>query len=222
MKLAILSTASLEDMTFWEKITALIEELYLGVDSGHYENIKMGSMFSLRHFLLGAFIGCVIACVAASFNKQVLGGFVRAMLACGCTSPEKAATLEEMGFHKKVAIRSAVKSSVNLRRVVKCVEEEEFYLEQARDKSQYDQKRADNPKLPKYKEKNYLIDVSTAHFYIPEELKYTADTKFEKKGSSWITLIISIAVLSVLFLAVLMLAPLMLELIDNALGNFKS
>ena len=213
----------MEETTIWQDIWDHIYNVYLSVD-GSYENLGYGSntMISIRLVVLGIFIGLVIACVAMAYNKQVLGGFVRRLLSSEIKSAESAKTLSELGYEKNPFIRGAVRKSVALRRVVHCVEEDEFYARQNADREAYDQRREQSPELPKFKEQEYLVDPSADHFYIPEQICDMAEQKFYARGSSWLTTIIMIIGLCIGFFVLLLVLPNILNLVDEFIGTFKS
>lgn len=209
--------------SFFEGLWQDIYELYLNVDQ-NYENLGLntGTIRSVGLIALGCFIGAVIACIAMTYNKQVLGGFVRRALGENCRSAEGAKTLEELGYAKNLFIRSAVQRSVNLRRVLACVEEDNFYREQKEEREEYEKKRAEEPSLPKYRDREYLVDPSHDHFYIPEDKCEMAEHKFDAKGSSWISTIIWIVVLLVAFFILLNFLPDILNTLDDFVGSFKN
>ena len=209
--------------TFLEDVWNYIKSVFFSSDSGYYENLgfEKSPLFSFRLMVLGIFIGAIIACVAMAYNKQVLGNAVRKIIAEGATSKENAKTLSELGYDKSFFIRNAVRSGVSLRKVVKCVEEEEYYAEQRREEEEYEQKRKDNPSLPKFKAREYMVDVNTAHFYIPEEIRIRAEIRFEKKGSGWITSIVGVVLLCVILFLLLLAMPLILGGINDLVGFFK-
>lgn len=209
--------------SFFEGLWQDIYELYLNVDQ-NYENLGLdtGTIRSVGLIVLGIFIGVVIACIAMAYNKQVLGGFVRKLLSESCRSAEGAKTLSELGYSKNVFIRSAVQRNVNLRRVLACVEEDNFYSEQNAEREEYEKKREENPTLPKYREREYLVDPARDHFYIPEDKCEMAEHKFDAKGSSWISTIIWIVVLLVAFFILLNFLPDILNTLDDFVGSFKN
>ena len=65
------------------------------------------------------------------------------------------------------------------------------------------------------------MDVSTAHFYIPEDLKYTAELKFEKKGTDWLSFVLVLVGSIVLALLIIWAVPELLQMTDNFLGMFS-
>ena len=196
--------------------------VYLGVGT-NYENLgfEKNPLFSLRLMVLGLFIGIVIACIAAAYHKQVLGGIARKLIAEGCLSAETAKSAKELGYGKNFLAKHALCRSVSLRRVVKCVEENEFYERQNAEEAEYEQRREAEPKLPKYKAKEYLIDIENDRFFIPEELRIRAEVKFEKKGSGWLSSVWGIVILCVAFLIILLALPHIFDAIDGFVGIFK-
>ena len=64
------------------------------------------------------------------------------------------------------------------------------------------------------------MDPSTVHFYIPEELRYTADLKFEKKGTNWLVFGgVVVGAIAVGLLSIWLL-PELLQMADNFIGMF--
>ncbi len=207
------------DTTFWEDVWNYLYDVYLRVD-GNYQNLGLEKMplFSIRLTVLGIFVGIIIACVAMAYHKQFLGGIVRRLIERGCLSPENAMTAAELGYVKNPFIKYALERSTSLRSVVKCVEEENFYRRQAADMQVYEEKRKSEPKLPRYKSREYIIDTATDRFYIPEDKRIRAEIRFEKKGSGWLSTVISIAIMLVAFFALLLVLPQVLGFLDNLFG----
>ena len=207
---------------------SLIEELwefykdkYFTPQFGDYEHIEIAesSLVSLPMVAIAAVIGMCIAAIAAIFNKRYLGDFVRTLISAEALSPETAQTLEQLGYLKNTTIRSSLKNGTTLRRVIKCVEEEQYYDAIKKKREEFEQTNTD-PKA-KFKEIPYKMDVSTAHFYIPEDLKYTAELKFEKKGTDWLSFVLVLVGSIVLALLIIWAVPELLQMTDNFLGMFS-
>lgn len=218
--------ANSTDTSFFEDLWNFIYGTYLSVD-GNYQNLGLdtGVVTSVRIIVLGIFIGTLLACVYMVYNKQVLGGAVRRMLSeeQDCRSREKAKTLSELGLEKNILVRGAVQRSTSLRRVVKCVEEEDFYREQNERREEYDKKRAESEKkMPRFRELEYRVDPKADRFYIPEELCDMASHKFDSKGFGWVSAIIGIIVLCIGFFIILLVLPKVLTAVDDFLGSFKN
>ena len=121
--------------------------------------------------------------------------------------PDDGKTLPELNLADKLILRRAVRSSVTLRRVVRCREEEEFFKEQEEKSSK---------KLP-----DFRIDPDIHHFYIPEDLKYTADIKFEGKGTTWPGAIVFALCMIILMMVALVFLPDILQFVNNFVGTFQ-
>ena len=204
------------ETTFWEDVWNYLYDVYLRVD-GNYQNLgfEKTPLFSLRLTVLGIFVGGIFACLAMAYHKQVLGGAVCRLLEKDCKDADSAMTAQELGYGKNILVKYALCRSVALRRVVKCAEAESFYGEQAEDKAAYDKKIAQGVKLPRYKEREYLVDIGKDRFFIPEELRESAQGKFRRRGSGWVTTLISIVVLVIIFFIILLVLPQLLGFVDG-------
>ncbi len=187
--------------------------------SEEYENLGITGGSMIPSIVIGIAIGFLIASCMAIFDKRVLGDFVRQVLSYECLSRESAKTLEELGYHKNSFVRGALKSGVSLRRVVKCVEEEIFLENVEKERAAYEAAKSDEKK-PKFREPKFKMDVSVMHFYIPEEMKYMADVKFEKKGTGVHTLVLAFVLVIAITFALLFFIPELLQMLDNMLGMF--
>ncbi|MBQ9080993.1 MAG: hypothetical protein IJY27_07990 [Clostridia bacterium] len=207
--------------SLWEELWEYFNDKYFTPDYGDYTYIEISesSMVSLPAIVFAFFIGINIAAIAAIFNKRVLGDFARALISVEAHTPETAQTLEQLGYLKNTAIRSSLKNGTTLRRVVKCVEEEAYYAELEKKRREFEASNTD-PKA-KFKEIPFSMDVSTAHFYIPEDQKYTAELKFEKKGTNWLTFAGVFIGSIVISLLVIWVVPELLQMLDNFLGMFS-
>ena len=224
----LLATARLSrasDVTLWEELWQFWEDKYFHFDLTDYQNLGLGgggSLFSLPQMISMMLIGIIIASFATIFNKRVLGDFVRVMLQYEATSVEKAKTLEEFGYLRKSTIRQALRRNASLRRVVHCVEEENFAREVEAQRASYEERRAADGNLPPFVEPTFKMDVTTAHYYIAEKDKYMADIKFEKRGTNWFTFGIVVVCCVLLLIATLYLLPDVFQYMDNFVGMFKS
>ncbi len=211
------------EQSFIKELWSLFYETCLK-PSEYYENLNLNSndLFSIRIIILGLCIGFCAAGFAAVFNKRVLGGAARKLIEKQAFSSESALTLEELGYADNFIIRHALRKSTNLRRVVKCREELEFESEQQKKRSEYEEMRLKNKKAPKFKETSYKINIYEDSFFIPEKLKYTAESKFDKKGSTWFGAVIFTVIMVFVFIAVTAALPYILSLIDGFAGSLDS
>ncbi len=213
------TTAEELEMPLWKELWYYFYNTYIN-PTEYYENLGADSstMLSVRLMILGLFIGISIAAFAAVFNKRVLGEVVRRLLKAEALSPDRALTLAELGYSGGI-VGLAVKKSTSLRRVVKCREETEYDEKLSEKRKEYAERRKNGEKLPKFKEIPYKINTLTDSFYIPEDMKYMADVKFEKKGTTWLGAILTVVVLAILFVALMVALPQIFELLDDVAGS---
>ena len=205
--------------TVWDEIwDALLH------NETQYENLGNGmfSLSSLRMIILGIFVGLALASFAAVFNKRVWGDFVRKLLYEECLSPESAKTLYDLGYGRNTTIRYGVRRGVNLRRVVRCREEEEYLRELEQKQAEYEEKRREDPSLPKFRAEPFCVSADEHHFYIPEEMKYMADVKFEKQGTTWLGAIVFVFILAVGAVILFLTLPYILNLLNDWFGAVRS
>ncbi len=202
-------------------IRELFDELF-ALDLGSYDNIGFTSttFTGVRGMIVALFVGAIIGSVASLFNKRVLGDFVRAVISEGCSSPESAKTLGELGFLKNSAVRSSLRSNGMLGRVVRCVEEDSYEAEQAELRGIIELRAAeDGGEVEPYRALPYKRNLNTAHFYIPAEKSDAAELRFSKKGTNPVVLVIGIIASVLLLWVVLRILPDLLQMLDNLVGG---
>ena len=210
--------------SLWEKLSVWYQnsifyelfnyfnEKYFTVEFGAYENFSMGAGASAmaQTLVYAIAVGVIVAAAMAVYTRSVLGGFVRKLLLEGANSPETAKRLSEVGFFRNAAIRRELAKGVTLRKVVRCCEEEAFQAAAAED-------GAGKGSASK-NAKGFRPDFLTARYYIPEELRYRAEIRFEKKGSSWGLFFIATAGAIVIAALIGFFLPDIFQLMDNIIG----
>ena len=114
------------------------------------------------------------------------------------------------------------KKELNAPQRGKCREEEEYKASLAQKREEYERKREEDPTLPPFKESGYTVDPDEDHFYIPEEKKYSAEFRFEKKGTSWLGFVAVIVIAVIVFFVLLLVIPEILKLLDELAGGIKA
>ena len=222
MQIFTYALAAAEEPTFLEQLwhdfvtTFVTNEVYypyLGIEGG-------SNLLELKLLILGLFIGLSLASFGALYDKRVLGEAVRAILRKEAYTPEEAVTLAELGYARNSIVRHSVRKSVTLRRVVRCVEEEKFLAEQEQRRLEHEEKRKTDKSIGRFRELAYTFDLENDHFYIPEAIRYTADVKFEKKGSTWLGAIVFTLVMLVGYVVLLIYMNDILEILNAFAANF--
>lgn len=161
-------------------IGSFLEETVFRVDFGVYDNFSVGSGVggTIRNVIIGLMFGMVIAAAVMFYTRTVHGRFIRTLLRGECFSAEHAMTLRDAGAFRVPSIRRELTKGGALAKLIRCVEAES-----------YDETKEKKPFAP---------DFTKAHFYIPEDLKYRADVRYDRSGSGGaqfaITLVVCVAV----------------------------
>ena len=218
-------TAAGEPSVFRELWDYLVEK-YFTLDFASHEyphfTVGEGTLFSLRTVLVALFVGVILAVILAAAQKRALGGLIRAMEREQCHTPEKAMTLEQLGLARASAIRQSLRHGTTLHGVVRCVEKDAYEEAQAKKREEFQAARESGtaPAGQKWKDIPFSYDFSSCHFYLPEEARYCAEVRFDRKGTNPVTILFTI-IGAILLLALLcFLIPELLQLADNLIGFF--
>ena len=221
--------------SIWEKIaewypSSLINEVlsffkerYFTVTFPGYENISLGANAneSAEMLVVAFMIAMILAAGVSAFSRTRLSKFVRIFLRESVHTPEEGRTLMELGAFRDTTIRRELSRGVNLRRVIRCREEEEHLRLQAERRAAHEEANRDNPNAPAFEEEPFRMDFLTAHFYIPEELRYRADVRYTLRGTGWIPFLLTAVAIVVLSSLACFFLPDILQLIDNIISMTK-
>lgn len=218
--------------SLWEKLTVWYQnsifyelfeyfnEKYFTVQFGAYENFSLGAgAAGMAQTLVYAIaIGVILAAAMSVYTRSVLGGFVRKLIKEGANSPENAKKLSQLGFFRSAAVRRELARGVTLRKVVRCCEEEAFLAEAKKADIEQEREEGEAEKRGRYEKPGFRPDFLTARYYIPEELRYRAEIRFEQKGSGW-GMLIGTAVIALVVAALIgFFLPDIFQLMDNIMG----
>ena len=223
MQLKVMMELAEQELPLWKEIWLYLYDTYF-TDTNVYENLGFGTgkLLSPRLIIIGLFIGLAIAGFGVVYNKRIIGGFVRKLLCEEILSAEKATTLADIGYGKKVLIKRAVRANHALRHIVVCVEEKEYEKEMTEKREEHEKKRKEDPTLPKFKETEYKIDPENDRFYIPEEKKYLADIRYDAKGTTLRGAIAFVIISLAVMVAAIIFVPYILDLVDDLVGALKN
>ncbi len=203
--------------SLFEELWDYIVGKYFSIKGDQYEHINMGtsSIVSMQTIIIGLCLGIVIAAAFAAYDKNRLGAFVRTIVKKQCLWPEKAMTLEELGFARNAGVKASLRSRNKLGRVVHCVEKERYAKEVEEARAAYVEQHGNDKDffMPEYR-----LNFETDHFYIPDEEHYKAEIRFENKGSGWRSFLLVVIIAIVGAALLFFLLPDMLRLVDNMIG----
>ena len=196
--------------TIWEKLLEwyqgsvfrelidYFDETYFSVDLGEYQHFSVSTQTGsiVKNLILGIAVGLMVAAVCSCYVKTVHGGFIRRLLREGCNTPDTAKSLRELGYFHNISIRNQLRRSGAIGELVKAAG------------------AVGEPALTD----KYL---SSARFYIPEELRYKAEVRYERKGSGSLSVILTLVACAVAAALICRFLPQILGLADLILGIFQ-
>lgn len=220
----VLFLFSANEKSLFVELWEYFVDTYFSPEMPHMDNISLGTgtLVTMKTIIIGLTFGLIFASFVTMYNKKYIGGFVRRLLKEECFDPNRAKTLDELGYTKSFGVRHAISSNGTLVRWVKCVEEDEFNAEIDKKRAEFDEMHKNDPKPPRFKEIEFKRDTKTMHFYIPEEKKYAADIKFDAKGAT-VRSFVLVAVVSILICAFLSyMLPDIVKMVDNFISVMKN
>ena len=172
--------------------SALSLASFFTIEARDYANftVSADTRAMIRNVIIAFAVGVLLAAIYAFYQKNVPGAIVHALLRAEAFSKEAAKTAKELGIDKNVFMLFELKHNTMLKRIVCCTESEETEDEAAE---------------------------FTPAYYIPEELKYRAEVRYEKKGNGPMALIITAVVTVVVAILLIRLMPSLLSIADNIL-----
>ena len=196
--------------SFWEQLAgwyqnstlgelvSYFKETYFTIRFGAYDNFSVTEQTAntVNRIIPALILGIIIAAVATVFSRRLVGDFVRTLIKKEALSPERGVTLLESGAFRSTVVRRELCRGVFLRKVVFCREEQAFLSE-------------------KGKEENYEIDFTKDHFYIPEDLKYRAENRFNQKGTGWLSVVLTVVLVPIVVGLLCRFMPSILQLADS-------
>lgn len=160
-------------------------------------------------------IGLSIGAAASFVNRRIVGDFVRRLLKDGVHTPDAAVTLSAAGFARNIFVRMALREGKPLRRLVSLANPEDMAVRHPSDARAM---RALRKFFSVEAEDSLQLDFASARFYIPEEMRITAELRYEAKGTTVLNLILSILLLIAAGLAALYVVPELLAMVDGFLS----
>ena len=201
--------------SFWEQLAgwyqnstlgeliSYFQETYFSIHFGAYDNLSVTEQAAgIINKIIPALIwGIILAAIATVYCRRIVGDFVRTLIKKEALSPEAGVTLFDAGAFRSTIIRRELCRGAFLRKVVFCREEQAFLAE---------------------KEPNatYKIDFTKDHFYIPEDLKYRAEIRFNQKGSGWLSVVLTVVLVPVIVGLLCRFMPNILQFADSIITFF--
>ena len=209
---------------FQELYTYFLENCYRVRLTG-YRFFKLdttGEFFVM--LILGIFLGIFLASLAVIYQKRYLGRFITRLQQKSAFSEENAQSLADLGLARSFLIRHNLQSQGSvMRKLVRLVTPERTDTPVTAEKCEGEACEGAPSDTKKKKPKLSLretIDFDATRFYIPEELRYRAEFRFRRRGSTPLLILFSFLVCAVLSVVFILFYPDLIRLADNTLGLF--
>ena len=198
-----------EIYNFFGDIWDYLRETYFEVDFGAYRNFSLdGVGATLAQIVFAVMLGCILAAGVAVYERRYLGGFVRALIARGAHDEQSALSMNDVGYGKSFSLRHTLsRRDSGLRRVLRFAgeEREDVLPEELGGRSASRMVMKDT------------IDPKATRFFVPEELRPRAETRYDAKGSGLGAFFVIVAVSLIGGALFIRLLPVFFRLIDNAI-----
>jgi len=151
---------------------------------------------SLETIVWSLFIGIVVASGLTFYHKQILGGFVRELVANNAQTPETARTLADAGYSKNVFVKHALRPKSMFRKIVRLAGAEEI--------------------------QSSKVDFENARFYVPKELEDRVELQYSGGGTTLLSVLMSFLVFLLVAVLSLVLIPILTDFITTMFEGFVS
>lgn len=167
---------------------------FFSIRAREYTNFAFdeGARATVRTVILAFCVGILVAALYSFYQKQVPGAIVRAILRAEAFSPEAARTAAELGLDKNPLLRFELSHNRVLRSLLRTVEPN----------------TAETP----------TDEAPAPRYYIPEDLRFRAEIRFDKQGSGLMSLVLTVVLTVVLGILLIKLLPVLLSIVDKIIG----
>ncbi|MBQ3063446.1 MAG: hypothetical protein IJC99_01405 [Clostridia bacterium] len=181
---------------------------------GEYEHISFDAADAslLQIIIWGLCIGAVLASLLMLYHQNVPGKLVRALLRAAAHDTDTAKTLDELGLSGRPLIARELRRGALLQKFIRNAVQEAGKTDTATARENSDSTAQNAPC-----EASAPTTGVPARYYIPEELKYRAAVRYDKKGNGLVSLLITVVLSLVMAVLLLKLIPLALSMIDSIL-----
>ncbi len=176
------------------------------IEVREYANITVtaDTLTTARNVILGFAIGILIAALAAFYHKTVPGRIVRSLLRAEALSEESAKTPEDLGLARNFFYKYELAHNVTLKKLIRRTETAVA--------------KTDGAQNGETEEEGKETGATEVRYYIPEEDKYRADVRYERKGSGPIGLAVTAVLTIAAAILLIRLIPSIFGVIDNLMG----
>ena len=186
--------------------------LYILTSNLMYDLGEMNPLMSLEVMVWCLCGGLILGALGSYFTRRDASLLIRKLIEDENFTPDRAITLEEAGLASNLPLRLSLRTGKPLRRLLTCVNEADF-----------PKKKCSFIRRFFTGEREIVqTDLKTARFYLPEEMKYRAETRYNVKNVTPLDLILSVAILIAAGFVAIYAAPKLVDLLGGFLSSFSS
>ena len=194
----MITTAAVDVKALWAELMGWFYDFFHPTLEGYVNfDFGSGSMVNIRVMIFGIFIGVFVASLYMVYVKNIVGAFVRKLLAEECLSPDRAKSLSELGFDRNPFVKLALRGSLLASTVVR-----------VHHGAEEDSAEGEIPAVE-------------TRYYIQEEKKYAAEMRFHARGSGLPTLLFVLLVSTMCIFVIFAFLPQILRFVDNTISIFS-
>lgn len=184
-----------------------------------FENFDLSSpLFTMETVIWGVVIGVCVGAVWSVLTRRTYGTFVKRLHTAGAAAPEKAVTLAELKMEKNPILKLALREGKPLRKYALCENPDDCVI---RRPAPTGIAKTVRRVFSMEESRPPVTDLSRARFYMPDEQRYEAEVRYDKKGTDLAGLIVSVVLLIALGFAVQWILPELLAFLDRAISAMR-
>lgn len=176
-----------------------------------YDMGYLNPLMSLKVIVWCLCGGLILGALGSYFTRRDAALFIRKLIQDGIDSPDKAITLTEAGFARNLPVRMALRTGKPLRRLLTCANEDSFVVKKHGFIRRFFTTQSESVKT----------DLKTARFYLTEEMKYRAETRYNVKNVTPLDLLLSIVLLIAAGAVAVYAVPQLVNLLDGFLSAIE-
>lgn len=186
--------------------------LYILTSDLMYELGELNPLMSLEVIVWCLCGGLILGALGSYFTRRDASLLIHKMIGDEIFTPDRALTLEEAGLAANLPLRLSLRTGKPLRRLLTCVNEEEFPKKKCSFARRF------------FTGEGEIVqtDFKTARFYLPEEMKYRAETRYNVKNVTPLDLLLSVIILIAAGFVAIYAAPKLVEFLGGFLSSFSS
>ena len=177
-----------------------------------YDLGELNPLMSLEVIVWCLCGGLILGALGSYFTRRDASILIHKLIEGEYFTPDRAITLEELGLAANLPLRLSLRTGKPLRRLLTCVNEEEF----PKKKCSFARRFFTGER------EGVQTDLKTARFYLPEEVKYRAETRYNVKNVTPLDLLLSVVILLAAGFVAIYAAPKLVDLLGGFLSSFAS